>query len=113
PEAGPPGTREEGAVHPVRASRLAGPALVAAFAAFGIALVATSRAGEPGPRAVPTGTWPRTGRIPAEDEAVDAASGPTLRPATDADATESDGRDELRTLYGDYRPFFARGDLNG
>lgn len=97
----------------MRASRLAGPALVAAFAAFGIALVATSRAGEPGPRAVPTGTWPRTGRIPAEDEAVDAASGPTLRPATDADATESDGRDELRTLYGDYRPFFARGDLNG
>ena len=35
-----------------------------------------------------------------------------LRPATDEDATDSESREELRVLYGDYRPYFVRGDFD-
>jgi hypothetical protein len=35
-----------------------------------------------------------------------------LRPASDDDATDSESREELRALYGDYRPYFVRGDFD-
>jgi hypothetical protein len=47
-----------------------------------------------------------------EDQAVSAALVSGLRPATDEDATDSESRDELRVLYGDYRPYFVRGDFD-
>ena len=35
-----------------------------------------------------------------------------MRPATDEDAADSEARDDLRGLYGDYRPYFVRGDFD-
>lgn len=99
----------------MNAPRFAGPALVVAFAAFAAALVASSRTGEPlaGARkpaeaeeALPSG------RSPSEERAVAAAALPGLRPAEDDDAADSEAREELRTLYGDYRPYFVRGDFD-
>lgn len=99
----------------MRGGRLAGPALVAAFAAFGLALVVTA-----GPRSLaaramgrtPAEPAPGSGRTSLEDAAVTAASGPVFRPATSEDAVESEGRQDLYSLYGDYSPYFVRGDLN-
>jgi len=94
----------------------AGAALLLAFAAFGAALVASTRSR---PSAAPAPERPATrapsgaGRTPAEEEAVLAAAGAGLRPATEEDAAESEGRDELYALYGDYSPYFVRGDFDG
>lgn len=96
--------------------RFVGPTLVVAFAAFAAALVATSRAGtagaKPGSPDPPVAASP-SGRTLPEERAVSAAAGPGFRPAADDDATDSEAREELRSLYGDYRPYFARGDFDG
>jgi len=94
---------------------VAGSVLLAAFAAFAAALVVTTRARPaetasrpPAPRAASGAA-----RTSSEEEAVLAAAGRSLRPATDEDAAESEGRDELYALYGDYSPYFVRGDFDG
>lgn len=90
--------------------------LVLAFAAFGVALVVSSRGASgrrPPADSRPRAAAPTSGRAEREQAAVAAATRPGLRPATDDDATDSDSREELRKLYGDYRPFFVRGDLDG
>jgi len=95
--------------------RLLGPVLLFAFAAFGAALVVTSRAGTRGPaadHAEPGGAPSPSGRTSLEDQAVSAAIAPGFRPATEEDATDSESRDELRVLYGDYSPYFVRGDFD-
>lgn len=99
------------------ARRSAGAALVAAFALFGAALVVFARASvrsEP-TSAVSAGGRPDSGsgRTRDEEAAVAALAARGLRPATDEDAEESAGREDLRSLYGDYRPYFVRGDLDG
>jgi hypothetical protein len=99
----------------VRRSRLAGPVLIAAFAAYGVALAVAARPGSGTPQAArPAAPAPvaESGRTPLEDEAVAAAAGPGLRPAADEDAVESEGRADLLWLYGGYRPYFVRGDLD-
>ncbi len=53
-----------------------------------------------------------SGRTPLEEKAVSAAVVSGLRPATDEDAVDSESRDDLRELYGDYRPYFVRGDFD-
>lgn len=99
----------------MKAGRLAGPALVAAFAAFGAVLFVSARTGS---RAAPASApafpeaSPGSDRTPAEDAAVASVSGPGLRPATSEDAVESEGREDLLWLYGSYSPYFVRGDLN-
>jgi hypothetical protein len=99
----------------VTGRRLFGPFLVAAFAAFGAVLVASSRAGSrqaavAGDRAAEAvSAYVRT---PLEEEAVTSALAPGLRSATDEDASDSEGREELRILYGDYHPYFVRGDFD-
>lgn len=99
------------------ARRLAGAALLAGFAVFGAALVLFTRGSlreevaHERPRAVRPDSG--SGRTPAEEAAVAATAAQGLRPATDEDAEESEGRDDLRSLYGDYRPYFVRGDLDG
>ena len=101
----------------MNARRLLGLAGVTAFAAFGAALVVTS----PGPREKrfpgEPGSTPRpstaSGRTVGEEEAVSGIVAEGLRPATDADAEDSEARQELRDLYGDYRPYFVRGDFDG
>ncbi len=58
---------------------------------------------------------------PAERRAIDAAidaaaaAAPklTLRPAADADATDTDEHRDLDAVYGVYHPYFTRGDLDG
>ena len=96
--------------------RLVGPLLVALFAAFGLALVLAPPAS---PTAAPShrvGPAPKnavSGRTRLEEQTVSAALVPGLRPATDEDAADSESREELRTLYGDYRPYFVRGDFDG
>jgi hypothetical protein len=101
----------------VNARRLAGAALLAGFALFAAALVVFGRgaareeAAPETPRAVRPDSG--SGRTPAEEAAVAALAAHGLRPATDEDAEESEGRDDLRSLYGDYRPYFVRGDLDG
>jgi len=93
-----------------------GSALLLAFAAFGAALVVATRA-RPAAAPAPERPAPRApsgaGRTPAEEEAVLGAAGTGLRPATEEDAAESEGRDELYALYGDYSPYFVRGDFDG
>lgn len=99
----------------MRGSRLAGPALIAAFAAYGVALVVSARPGSGPLGAAPPGApapVAESGRTPLEEEAVAAAAAQGLRPATDEDAVESEGRADLLWLYGGYRPYFVRGDLN-
>lgn len=97
-------------------SGLLGAVLVGAFALFGIALVVSTRPGgrspaAGGPASEPAAATP-SGRTGPEEEAVRAAAGTSLRPATDEDAAESEARDDLYALYGDYRPFFVRGDFD-
>lgn len=95
--------------------RFLGPVLLVAFGAFGAALVATSRSRSQAPapdRSGLAGTASPSGRTSLEDQAVSAAIAPGFRPATEEDATDSEGRDELRVLYGDYSPFFVRGDFD-
>lgn len=99
----------------MRGGRLAGPALLAAFATYGVVLAVAARPGSPPLRAArpaSPASVAETGRTPREDEAVEAAAGQGLRAATDGDAVESEGRTDLLWLYGDYRPYFVRGDLN-
>jgi hypothetical protein len=99
----------------VRGSRLAGPALIAAFTAYGVALVVAA-----GPDSAPLQAAPpdapasaaESGRTPLEDAAVATVAAQGLRPAADEDAVESEGRAGLLRLYGEYRPYFVRGDLN-
>ena len=96
-------------------SRLLGPLLVALFAAFGVALVLSRPVG---PARVPSnrvGPAPETsvsGRTPLEERAVSAALVSGLRAATDEDAADSESRESLRVLYGDYHPYFVRGDFD-
>lgn len=97
------------------ASRILGPLAVAAFAAFGLGLVVSGRSG---PLPGPIGSGPpkrvsESGRTPHEEEAVAGALQSGLRAALDDDADESEAREELRSLYGDYRPYFVRGDFDG
>jgi hypothetical protein len=54
-----------------------------------------------------------TGWSAVEEKAVSAAIDSGIRPATDDDADESDAREELRSLYGKYHPYFVRGDFDG
>jgi len=53
----------------------------------------------------------------AIDAAIDAAAAVapklTLRPAADADATDTDEHRDLDAVYGVYHPYFTRGDLDG
>lgn len=53
----------------------------------------------------------------AIDDAIAAAAVATprlaLRPAVDADATDTDEHRDLDSVYGAYHPFLARGDLDG
>ena len=101
----------------MKARRLAGAALLAGFALFGAALFVFARGGAPEDDAAARASAPRpdsgSGRTPDEQAAVDVVAAQGLRPATDEDAEESEGRDDLRSLYGDYRPYFVRGDLDG
>lgn len=95
-------------------TRILGRLVVAAFAAFGLGLVLFGRTGPaPGPGAAEA---PRrlseSGRTALEEEAVSGALASGLRPATDDDADESEARGDLRDLYGDYRPYFVRGDFD-
>lgn len=96
--------------------RLLGVAFLTAFAAFGAALVLSARArgGDRLPAEVERGRRgpASSGRTEAEEEAVEAASTGGLRVAGDEDAVESEARQELRDLYGDYRPYFVRGDFD-
>ena len=96
--------------------RWTGRLLVLAFAATA-AVLALPRPATP-PPAARQGTTretppERAERTPAEEAAIAGAAADGLRPASGDDAADSDVRDELRTLYGDYRPYFVRGDLNG
>ena len=98
----------------MRGSRLAGPAVVLTFAAFAAALVALRPAAPAAPPAGAGGAAASpSGRTPAEEQAVATEAGDALRAATDDDATDSEVRGELRTLYGDYHPYFVRGDFDG
>lgn len=95
--------------------RLLGPLLVGLFAAFGLVLVFSRPGGSAPPPPVPRGPAPETavsGRTTVEESAVSAAVAAGVRPATDEDADDSESREELRTLYGDYRPYFVRGDFD-
>jgi len=100
----------------VIARRVVGVMFLAAFAAFGTALVLSARArgGERLPGEVEKGRRgpPPSGRTEAEEEAVGATWTSGVRPATDEDALESEARQELRDLYGAYRPYFVRGDFD-
>jgi hypothetical protein len=99
----------------VSGRRFVGPLLVALFAAFGVVLVVAGPHGPAGTTSSRVGPSPDTaafGRTPLEERAVSAALVPGLRPATDEDATDSESREELRILYGDYRPYFVRGDFD-
>lgn len=96
--------------------RAVGAALLVAFAAFGaiLGLRARARAHDPAREhaasALPSSP---SGRTPLEEQAVSAAIAPGFRAATDDDAADSEARDDLRTLYGDYQPYFVRGDFDG
>lgn len=95
--------------------RILGPLLVGLFAAFGIALVVVPPAGAARFTSTRLGPVPETavsGRTPLEEKAVSSAVVSGLRPATDEDAADSESRDDLRDLYGDYRPYFVRGDFD-
>lgn len=95
--------------------RFLGSLLVGLFAAFGIALVLTLPGGSARSLSDRVGPPPETagsGRTALEEQAVAAALASGLRPATDEDATDSESREELRALYGDYRPFLVRGDFD-
>lgn len=95
--------------------RILGPLLVGLFAAFGIALVVfppAVAARYPSTRLGPIPETAVSGRTPLEEKAVSAAVVSGLRPATDEDAADSEARDDLRDLYGDYRPYFVRGDFD-
>ena len=95
--------------------RILGPVLVGLFAAFGIILVVAPPPGSAGTPSDRVGPAPDTavfGRTPLEERAVAAALLSGLRPATDEDAEDSESREELRVLYGNYHPYFVRGDFD-
>ncbi len=77
-----------------------------------------ARAAVPAPLADARGL-DASGRTKAERLAVEEAleafrkEGLVLRAAEDGDAAESDERRDLEDVYGDYHPFFVRGDLDG
>lgn len=99
----------------MRGRRFVGPALLGAFAVFAVALVVFSRQGAArgrGSKPAPPEAVTPSGRTLAEEQAVAATAVPGMRPAADDDATDSEAREELRTLYGDYRPYFVRGDFD-
>ena len=92
-----------------------GAALVVGFAVFGTVLGVTARsaAGREAIRLAAEQAAPeRTGRTPLEEQAVAAAIAPGFRAATGDDAADSEARDDLRVLYGDYQPYFVRGDFD-
>jgi hypothetical protein len=95
--------------------RVLGPLLAGFFAAYGIALVVVPPPGSgdlPPSRLGPAPETAVSGRTPAEERAVAAALDVGLRPAADEDATDTESREDLRVLYGDYRPYFVRGDFD-
>jgi len=95
--------------------RILGPLLVGLFGAFGVALAVVPPQGAarlPFARLEPFPETTVSGRTPPEEKAVSAALVSGLRPATDEDAADSETRDDLRDLYGDYRPYFVRGDFD-
>jgi len=100
----------------VSRGRWAGRLLVLSFAAAAVVLAirrpATPPPSESGGATRETAAA-RADRTPAEETAIAGAAADGLRPANGNDAVGSDVRDELRTLYGDYSPYFVRGDLNG
>lgn len=92
-----------------------GPLLVGAFAAFGTVLALAPPASPPIAVVSPGGSSAGSsgsGRTPGEEQAVSASIVSGLRPATDDDAADSESREDLRVLYGDYRPYFVRGDFD-
>jgi hypothetical protein len=99
----------------VKSPRLLGPLALAAFGAFGTALGLLARNGslDVPERLVEPAYVSETGWSAVEEEAVSAAIDSGIRPATDDDADESDAREELRSLYGKYHPYFVRGDFDG
>jgi hypothetical protein len=103
-----------------RVRRVLGVAAIAILAA-GVALVVARRSPAPPPAnaAGPAHHLPvwTAAEKRAIDEAVAAAASGTprfaLRPAVDADATDTDEHRDLDAVYGGYHPYFTRGDLNG
>ena len=96
--------------------RTVGAALLVAFATFGAILGLRARAGahdHARPQASATLPAAPTGRTPREEQAISGAIAPGYRAATEEDAADSEARDDLRTLYGDYQPYFVRGDFDG
>jgi hypothetical protein len=94
---------------------LAGRIVVAAFAAYGVLLAVAGRGGPlpaSRPGAVSPGASDASGRTAGEDEVVASLAASGLRAATDEDATDSESRDEFRSLYVEYHPFFVRGDFD-
>lgn len=63
-------------------------------------------------RAVSDGAEPGL-RTPAEEQAVRSVVRRGLRTAEDDDLLDSAGREDLDALYGEYHPYFVRGDLDG
>lgn len=96
--------------------RIVGAALLVAFAVFGVILGLRARAGAHAharPQASAALPPSPTGRTSREEQAISAAIAPGFRVATEEDAADSESRDDLRTLYGDYQPYFVRGDFDG
>ena len=86
----------------------------------GAALFVTRRASAPArakaAAAVRTPMWTDAEKRAIENAVTAAAAGApklTLRPAVDADATDTDEHRDLDAVYGGYHPYFTRGDLDG
>jgi hypothetical protein len=100
----------------VKRSRAAGAAVLALFAAAGMFLVLRARPGSRPPAREHAGAAAPaspSSRTPFEDQAISGAIAPGFRVATEEDAADSEARDDLRALYGDYQPYFVRGDFDG
>ncbi len=69
-----------------------------------------ARAASPGD---PSAAIATDGTTPAEAAALARLAGRGLAAATNEDGEPSPERDDLEALYGEYHPYFVRGDLNG
>jgi hypothetical protein len=64
----------------------------------------------------PTSVWTAAEKRAIDDAVAAAAAGApklALRPALDADSTDTDEHRDLDAVYGVYHPYFTRGDLDG